>query len=199
MQSLIKLTMIAVAVLWLSACSSKVMMKSESPDVVSPPVEKATVVFMRKSIVASAIGVEIFEVVDDQLSFVSALPTGNKIAHQTAPGTKVFMAYGTAADFMIANVLGGKTYYSIVRPNWGTGGFAPTPIRQATSEYNMQADDFESWNSGTTLIEKNQTADEWFQQNKAKYQAIYQQYWQRFQNKTSDEKRQRTLLPEDGI
>ncbi|WP_261843224.1 hypothetical protein [Aliamphritea ceti] len=199
MQSFIKLTTIAVAVLWLSACSSKVMMKSESPDVVAPPAEKATVVFMRKSIVASAVGVEIFEVVDDELSFVGALPTGDKIAHQTSPGTKVYMAYGAAADFMIANVIGGKTYYSIVRPNWGTGGFAPTPIRQTTSEYNMQTDDFKSWDSGTALIEKNPTADEWFQQNKAKYQAIYEKYWQRFQSKTPDEKQQRTLMPEDGI
>ena len=39
------------------------------------------------------------------------------------------MAYGTAADFMLAELAPGKTYYSIVRPNWGTGGFAPTPIR----------------------------------------------------------------------
>ena len=199
MQPLLKLSATAAAALLLTGCASNMMVKSEQPGVVAPPADEATVVFMRKSFVASAVGVEIFEVVDDELSFVGALPTGNKIAHRTSPGTKVYMAYGAAADFMVANVVGGKTYYSIVRPNWGTGGFAPTPIRQTTSEYNMQTDDFKSWDNGTTLIEKKPTAAAWFAENKAKYQAIYEEYWRRFQNKTPDEVAQRTLMPEDGI
>jgi len=102
------------------------------------------VVFMRTSFVASAIGAEIFEVTDGQLKFVGALPKGTKIVYETTPGQKVFMAYGTAADFMLGNLAGGKIYYSIVRPNWGTGGMIPTPVKTNANdrEFSMQSPEF---------------------------------------------------------
>jgi hypothetical protein len=125
---------------------------------------------------------------------------GNKIAHQTSPGRKVYMAYGTAADFMIADVEAGRTYYSIVRPNWGTGGFAPTPIRKSNSEYNMQTPEFTKWVADTKLLElKKDEAKQWFAENKQKYQDIYKDYWNRFQRKNPNEKAQRTLNPNDGL
>lgn len=110
------------------------------------------------------------------------------------------MAYGSAADFMIGNIKEGKTYYSIVRPNWGTGGFAPTPIRSdGSTEYNMESSDFIKWKNGTTLLEPKTNANEWFTKNKDKYLKIYNVYWSRFQNKTESEKSERTLLPSDGV
>jgi len=63
------------------------------------------------------------------------------------------MAYGTAADFMLGDLTGGRTYYSIVRPNWGTGGMIPTPIRgDGTSEFNMKTSDFAGWVTATAMI-----------------------------------------------
>jgi len=113
----------------LSGCAAGLMRDASSQQISPPNPERAKVVFMRSSMVAGAIGCDLFEVVNGELRFIGQLPTGNKIVFETTPGEKVFMAYGTAADFMLANLAGGKTYYSIVRPNWGTGGFAPTPIR----------------------------------------------------------------------
>ena len=63
------------------------------------------------SSVAAAIGCDLFEVVNGELKFIGQLPTGNKVAYETTPGKKVFMAYGTAADFMLADLSPGKTYY----------------------------------------------------------------------------------------
>src|SRR5215207_6067831 len=103
------------------------------------------------------------------------------------------MAYGTAADFLLAEVLPGKTYYSIVRPNWGTGGFAPTPIRD------VKAVEAKEWISGTKLIEAEpKAAEAWFAENKQRLQGIYSEYWGRFQNKSPTEMAERTLLPADG-
>ena len=188
------------AALLVTGCASNLMKPSASETVQSPASDKATIVFMRTSFVASALGVEMFEVVDGDLEFIGALPTGNKIAHQTTPGKKVYMAYGTAADFMIADVRAGKTYYSIVRPNWGTGGFAPTPIRKSSSAYNMKSTDFASWVKSTKLQElKKEEAVQWFKENKAKYEDIYTKYWARFQRKDPNEQAERTLNPEDGI
>lgn len=183
-----------------SGCAGSYMVKVPN-NVIPPSQEKATIVFMRSSFVLSAIGVEVFEVNDGKLSFVGYLGNGSKIAHQTEPGEKVYMAFGGAADFMIANVEAGKTYYSIVRPNWGTGGFAPTPIRtDGTSNYNTDMDSFKNWVEKTKLYTTNpQEAQEWFVENKEKYVKIYDYYWPRFQTKNNAQIAERTLNPEDGL
>ncbi|WP_144394997.1 hypothetical protein [Pleionea sediminis] len=189
-----------IIVFAIQGCSGNLMTKSKTGVVPPPASGKATIVFMRSSFVASAIGVELFEINNGELTFVGELPNGSKIAHQTTPGEKVYMAYGTAADFMIAKVIGNKTYYSIVRPNWGTGGFAPTPIRaDGSSDYNMNSSEFEDWKSDTDLLEKKPDAREWFKKNKDKYKKIYNEYWSRFQKKTAAEKLERTMQVSDGI
>src|SRR5204862_4421312 len=103
-------------------------------------------------------------------------------------------------DFMLGNSLqGGKIYYSIVRPNWGTGGMIPTPVRsEGSSEYSMKSSEFSGWVSGTKLIVPNADAKEWFSKEKPRYQEIYSKYWATFQQKTPDEKAERTLRAQDG-
>lgn len=175
-----------------SGCAS-VMRDAPSQQISQSSPGKAKVVFMRSSMVAAAIGCDLFEVVNGELKFIGQLPTGNKVAYETTPGQKVFMAYGTAADFMLAELAPGKTYYSIVRPNWGTGGFAPTPIRDVKSE------EAKGWISGTKLIEPSpKEAEAWFAENKQRLQGLYAEYWSRFQNKSPSEKAERTLMLGDA-
>ncbi|MBI3897526.1 MAG: hypothetical protein HY308_04425 [Gammaproteobacteria bacterium] len=184
----------------LSGCGTTVMMTLPSQEIRPAPATKANVVFMRTSFVAGAINADLFEVVDGRLKFIGVLPMGKKIVYETTPGPKVFMAYGTAADFMLANLSGGKTYYSIVRPNWGSGGMIPTPIRaDGTSEFNMQSADFAKWVADTTLIGPNAEAQDWFNKEKDRYQKIYEPYWATFQKKTAAQKMERTLRPQDGV
>ena len=188
-------------VLITTGCASggKLMSTSESGEIEKPDADEAVIVFMRTSFVASAIGVELFEIENDELKFVGSLPYGSKIAHATTPGEKVYMTYGLAADFMLANVEAGKTYYSIVRPNWGTGGFAPTPVRtDGSSKFNTDIPEFPKWVSSTDLLSKKPDAEAWFQKNKVKYQDIYKKYWERFDKKSAEQKDERTMLPSDG-
>lgn len=192
-------TALIAACLLISGCASGLMREAPGEPAAGPAADQARVVFMRTSFVAGAIGCDMFEVVNGELRFFGQLPMGGKIAYDTTPGDKVFMAYGTAADFMLAKLQGGKTYYSIVRPNWGTGGFAPTPIRHASAdEPTLDGKEFKEWNAGTKRLEPNEDAQAWFKDNKERLQSIYTEYWRRFQTKTEEEKRQRTLLPEDG-
>lgn len=188
-----------LAAITLTGCASG-LMRPADPKIPTASDTKANVVFMRSSIVAGAIGVELFEVINGDLKFIGQLPSGHKIVYETTPGEKVFMAYGTAADFMRANVEAGKTYYSIVRPNWGTGGFAPTPVRTNLSEpHNIKSPEFTSMVSSTDRIEANEDAPSWFKENKARYQEIYKEYWARWLRKSEDEKGQRTINLEDGV
>lgn len=188
------LTVAALIGVLASGCAS-VMRDAPTQIVAQPGTDKAKVVFMRSSMIAAAIGCDLFEVVNGELKFIGQLPTGNKIAYETTPGKKVFMAYGTAADFMLADLSPGKTYYSIVRPNWGTGGFAPTPIRFS----DLNSKESQEWKAGTKLIEADPKAAEiWFAENKDRLRGIYTDYWNRFERKNAQEKFERTLLPPDG-
>jgi hypothetical protein len=190
----------ACSALLLGACSPKIMLESPTPEISAPASDKAVIVFMRTSFVAGGIGAEIIEIDNGELKLVGALPTGNKIAYVTDPGEKVFMAYGTAADFMIAKVEKGKTYYSIVRPNWGSGAFIPTPIRtDGSTNYNTSIPDFDKWLSDTRLLVKNPDAQQWFDKNREKYQDIYKRYWAKFIKKSDAQKQERTMTPADGM
>lgn len=198
-----KKILLAVAVpvisLVLSGCAGNLMRDASTQQISPSNPGRVKVVFMRSSFVAGAIGCDVFEVVNGELRFIGQLPTGKKIVYETTPGEKVFMAYGTAADFMLANLAGGKTYYSIVRPNWGTGGFAPTPIRSSSRiEPDLKSKEFQNWLSDTKLIEPNENAPAWFSENKERFQKIYTEYWSRFERKNSQEKAERTMMPQDG-
>ena len=184
----------------IQGCASNLMSKSKSTVIEPPADDLATVVFMRSSIVNAITSVDLFEIENGELKFIGALANASKVAHKTTPGRKVYMAYGTAADFMIANVEKNKTYFSIVRPNYATGGFAPTPIRkQGPSSYNMETPSFVKWKKNTTLLVKKPEADKWFADNKDRYLKIYQRYWAKFQTKTEAQKNERTLNPKDGV
>ena len=194
---------VLVAFLFLVGCggSSALMKPSANQNITPASAKKAKIVFMRSTFVLSAVNAELFEISNGKLKFIGSIPNGSKIVYETTPGKKVYMAYGTASDFMIANVKAGKTYYSIVRPNWGTGGFAPTPIRtDGTSEYNTSTPDFKEWMSGTELLEPIPAdAKKWFAKEQNNILEQYKEYWKRFQTKTPNEKAQRTLNPQDGI
>lgn len=183
----------------LSGCSANLMVAS--PDAaLSSDGDYATIVFMRSSFVLSAVGAELYEIENGELSLVGGLANATKIYHKTKPGKKVYMAHGNAADFMLANVEAGKTYYALVRPNWGTSGFIPTPVRtDGTTDYNTNAEGFKNWFESTKLMEKNPSAQEWFEKNKAKVQKVYDAYWKKFIQKTEAQKQERTLNPSDGV
>ncbi len=198
MKNYLKVMLLALPV-FASGCASSLMTPAPTQQVKAPSADKATVVFMRSSFVAGAIRAELFEVNNGDLKFIGVLANGTKIAYETSPGEKVFMTYGVAADFMKANLSAGKTYYVIARPNWGTGGFAPTPIRQdASAQYSTKSDDFKNWVADTELVVPVPEASTWFKENKPKMQEVYTTYWARFQTKSPDQMAERTMHPEDG-
>lgn len=183
----------------MSGCASSLMMKAPSQQVAPPSAGKAIVVFMRPSHVLGAVSVELFDVTDGEIKPMGGVGVGSKVAYETTPGKKVFMAYGTAADFMVANLAPDKTYYAIVSPNWGTGGFAPIAIRnRKTAKFSLYSADFIKWRNGTELTIPKPGLDKWFAENKTKMRGIYTDYWARWQRKSPNAKSQRTMDLQDG-
>lgn len=198
MKRIITVLALTAAVLGLPGCAT-LMREAPSQQLTAPRAGTAKIVFMRTSFVAGAIGCDLFEVVNGELRFIGQLPMGNKVVFETTPGDKVIMAYGTAADFMTARVEAGKTYYAIVRPNWGTGGFYPTPVRKTSSvEPDQNSAEFKGWLTSTKLLEPTEATVSWFKENQARMTGIYKDYWARFQRKSPTEKADRQMNPGDG-
>lgn len=202
MHRLIRAAAAAAAIAALAGCATSGMMAPAPSQEIRPAAaNKAQVVFMRTSFVGAAINAELFEVVNGELKFIGQLSTGTKIVYETTPGPKVFMAYGMAADYMLGNLAAGRTYYSIVRPNWGSGGMIPTPVRtDGTTEYHTSLPEFKKWVADTKAVQPNTAETQsWFAKEKDRYQKIHDQYWTQFQTKTDSQKAERTLRPQDGV
>ncbi|MCG7962285.1 MAG: hypothetical protein N0E54_06265 [Candidatus Thiodiazotropha taylori] len=184
----------------LTGCSTSLMKESKSNIIKTPAKNLASIVFMRNSLTSNIFNMEVFEIINGELKIIGALPNGSKFVHQTEPGRKVFMTYGHRVDFMIADVLPGKTYYSIVRPIYASGIFVPTPIRKVGGKYNMSSPQFKDWVDNTQLHTFNKAAaQKWFDEHKEKINKEYKNTWVRFEKKSSDDLANRTLNPQDGV
>lgn len=187
----------------LAGCVSSPLMTEVASQETRPPApDKVKIVFMRPSPTGGGVLYDLFDVVDGQLNFVGELARQTKMVYETTPGQKVFMASSPrAADFMLGNLSGGKIYYAILRPHFGTGGVIPRPIKVNANdrEESMSSPDFASWVKDTKLMAPNAEAKAWFNQEKGRFQDAYKDYWSRFQRKTPEEKAERTLNPQDGV
>jgi len=184
----------------LVGCVSPMMTQVASQEIRPPVNDKVKVVFMRRTIFrGDGLGADLFEVIDGDLKFIGVLAAGTKIVYETTPGQeKVFMAVGNGADFMLGKLAGGKIYYSMVSPGYMNMIPRPVKVNANEREVSMASPDFASWVKDTKLIAPKAEAQDWFSQEKDRYQEIYKDYWARFQGKTPTEKAERTLNPEDG-
>jgi len=196
-----------IALLFALAGCASTMMEVASQEIRPPAPEKVKVVFMMRyplsGRVAPVAAGDLFEVVDGELNFIGALAAGSKIAYETTPGQKVFMASGNsgAADFMLGSLAGGKIYYSVVTINPWIGSLIPRPVKANANEreVSMATPEFASWVKDTKLYAPKAEAKDWFSREKDRLQDVYKDYWARFQRKTPEEKAERTLNPEDGV
>lgn len=163
---------------------------------------EATVVFMRSSFVGAAIKTSIYEVTDDETKFIGILKNKNKINYETTAGKHTFMVVSEAADFMEADVLAGKTYYSIITPRAGAwkARFSMHPIRNnGTTKFNTGTKDFEKWKKKTKLTTMTDKSEAWYEKHKESVESKREKYWPKWTQKTAEELAQRTLNPDDGI
>ena len=178
-------------------------MALSSQQTIQPPAtQEAQVVFMRSSFVGSAIGASLYEVTDDTITFIGVIKNGTKVSYTTTPGHHVFMVVSEAADFMEANLLAGKNYYSITTPRMGAwkARFSLWPIKNdPDTKFSLQKSSFEGWVSGTKRVENSEKSLSWYQKNKDSVQKKYEKYWPVWLEKSEADLAKRTLSPEDGI
>lgn len=75
------------------------------------------VVFMRDAFVGQGINGSLYDLTEGEPEFIGIIASGTKVTQLTTLGKRVYMVVSEAADFMEADLVGGKTYFSVVPPN----------------------------------------------------------------------------------
>lgn len=142
----IKILLSLAVLLLASGCASTKMTVKSDQQLVAPTADKSQVIFMRSSFVGSAIQASIFDVTKGEPEFIGILSNSTKLEYKVEPGYHVFMVVSEAADFMEANLTGGKTYYAMVTPRMGAwkARFSMYPVRNgAPGKFQYSSSEFQ--------------------------------------------------------
>lgn len=197
-----RLLILVAALLLVTGCASTRMIDSAQQELVTPSADQTQVVFVRSSMFGGAIQSSVFDVSGDDTKFIGILSAGKKIAYTVEPGKHVFMVVSEAADFMEAEMIGGKTYYAMVTPRMGAwkARFSMYPVRNGSpGEFQYGSDKFQSWLSGTELSENTPASHAWAEENHADILSKQADYWVVWQQKAPSELTERTLNSDDGV
>ena len=174
---------------------------AENSDGVDSIESESTIVFMRSSFVGAAIKTSIYEVTDDKTIFIGIMKNKTKINYKTTAGKHTFMVVSEAADFMKAEVMAGKTYYSMLTPRTGAwkARFSMIPIRNdGTTEFNTDSEKFEKWKKKTKVVVMNEKSEAWYEKHKYSVEEKRSKYWEKWMQKSAEDKLERTLKVSDG-
>ncbi len=165
--------------------------------------DKSTeVVFMRSSMAGKFVKSSIYEVTGNETKFIGILGNKKKITYQTTPGKHTFMVVSEAADFMEADLLEGKTYYSIITPRMGAwkARFSMWPIHNGgAGKYQVDSKDFKKWMKKAKDHQPGEKDQKWYQKHQDSIAKKRLKYWPVWQDKSAEDLALRTLKPSDGL
>lgn len=180
----------------------------------APEAGKALVIFVRSSFVVGAYAAPVVDLdvkkidpkpeelpVDDRV--VGILSAYSKVAYQAEPGEHTFLSVpfgGGSALVAKANLQAGRTYYVLVKPNWG---FAPSftliPLRNdPKAEFRLDSPELAGWLKGTEFFEPTQFAQGWLNGNRQSVMAKKAEALAKWNAMPEDEKKKFTLLETDS-
>lgn len=191
-----------VLLLLATGCASTKMTVKSDQQMITPTAESSQVIFMRSSFVGSAIQASIFDVTSGEPEFIGILSNATKLAYDIEPGYHVFMVVSEAADFMEANLAGGKTYFAMVTPRMGAwkARFSMYPVRNGgQGKFQYSSDEFQEWLRKSQFVGNTAESEAWFRENLTSIKSKQSDYWQVWREKSQADIMERTLNPEDGI
>ena len=112
------------------------------------------------------------------------------------------MVVSEAADFLTANLDGGKTYYALVTPRMGAwkARFSLWPFSsKPDARHPNSGEQFEKWVAETKLLVQSEASLDWYEQNKSSVEKKKIEYLPVGNQKTPEARELRTLHPEDGL
>ncbi|MFL0801697.1 MAG: hypothetical protein K6L80_14690 [Agarilytica sp.] len=98
---------------------------------------KSDIVFVRTSLVASAVEAHLYKVSGDTPEYVATMPNNTKLEYTLSPGRHIFMLVsGNSVDFIRVDAGTQRTYYSLVEPHMGVWkpSFSIQPVKLKVAE-----------------------------------------------------------------
>lgn len=186
----------------LTGCQSSLMVRSPANTAAPTPAPgKALVVFMRPSSFGGAIQSSVYDTHDSADEFIGIVSSKDKIGYQAEPGDHLFMIIAENADFMIAHLDAGKTYYALIKPRMGVwkARFSLIPIHNdAGAQYSTHSEDFADWLSATSWTSLGPQAKQWYSEHASDIRAKKIDYMQKWDKASAQQKEELTLKADDG-
>ncbi len=185
----------------LAGCQSSKMVRSDGLDNTPAP-GKAMVVFLRASTFGGAVQASVYDTGETADRFIGIVSSKTKLAWQADPGDHLFMVIAENADFMIAHLEAGKTYYALVRPRVGVwkARFSLLPIRNdPTAKYNLQSEDFRDWMKSTAWVRNTAESEQWFRENESAIREKKLDYLRKWNAADPQQHAELTLRAADGV
>ena len=182
----------------LSGCagSSKYMKETSTSTIdYKPGSNEAQVIFMRSSTLYLALNPTVFEINKEGEKLIGIVPARKKVAYRTSPGEHIFMVVGRRAEFMRANLAGGKTYYALLPPRvgvWG-GGFFLKPV----SKNELNSDDVTDCLKECEVVENTEYSFWWAKDNAPSIRSKREEYLKEWNEKAEEDKP--ALNADDGV
>jgi hypothetical protein len=185
-----------------TAYAASKMAISENQEVLETPADQAQIIFIRPSAYGIGTKSSVFELIDGEPQFIGILGKGKKLAHFVEPGNHTFMVISEAADFMEANVVGGNTYYAVVKGRVGAwkARFSLHPVRNGSEgAYQIDSERFQEWMTKTKFVENTEASVEWANANHQSIVKKQNKFWKKWEAKSAEDIAERTLVESDGI
>lgn len=187
----------------LGGCQSSKMVRADGHD--SEPVPapgKAMVVFLRASSYGGAVQSSVYDTGETADTFIGIVSSKTKIAWQADPGDHLFMVIAENADFMIAHLEAGKTYYALVSPRMGVwkARFSLLPIHSdSAAKYNVHSEDFRDWMSSTAWVRNTAESEQWFHEHESNIREKKNDYLRKWNAADPQQHAELTLNATDGV
>ena len=164
------------------------------------PNGKARIVFFTPGVT----GGNVFDATNDDLILLGHPLGGEGIVQDIEPGEYLFMVSSENADFMRATLEPNRTYYAFIQWRFGVAlrRYGLWPVRNGSQgDYPIESEEVQKWLKNIDYVSAHEKYLSFWGGEKYMrgYQKQRDKYWRKWQEKSSEEKLRRTLLPEDGI
>jgi len=166
---------------------------STAPAVAAGP--DAKIVLVRPSyFYGDGVPASVFDVTESgDAKLIGILNRKTRVEYALKPGLHTFMVVSESADFLQAEVVGGKTYYGLIVPRPGAwkNRFSLAPVRQ--NEPRVQ-----KWEEEIPLVTNTPRTMAWAKKNAASIESKRDKYWSEWNSKPVEQRLAQTLNAEDG-
>lgn len=190
---------ILVAVLFLallSGCQSTLMEPVTEQAQTNAEAGQTQVVFMRSAFVGQAIQASVYDITSGTPEFIGIVSNDTKISYMTTPGEHMFMVVGESADFLKANVLAEKTYYTVVSPRMGfwKARFSMHPVRNdGSAKFQYDSKDFKEMLNDSKFVKSGVKAQQWAVSNANSISSKMNKYLPEWQSKALEKQKAATI------